>query len=387
VATVSPSGRVQSVGQGRTTVTATFSGASGTCAVTVTGAALTDIVVEPDDASLPLGRSVQYHAVGIYTDGTQEDLTDDATWGSAPATVATVDPSGRLTTVGVGGATVTATLGAISGTTPVTVTAAVLTSLAVTPANQAIPVGLHQQYRATGTFSDGTTADVTDQVTWAAAPHDVLTIAVDGLAQAVGQGSATVTATLGAISGSTGATGTPPVVTAVAVTPPNVTLTVGMRQQYTATATLSDGTTFDATRDAAWSSNDRQVIRVSSGRHAGRATAESVGSATLTATVEGVAGQTGVKVATAPALAIEVTPNPATVGAGRYVQFRAVAIVLGVFRVDVTDLCLWTSSDRSIARVSTLFDPGLAHGRAPGTVTITATFAVLFQGTATLTVQ
>ena len=48
-----------------------------------------------------------------------------------------------------------------------TVTAATLQSIAVTPANPSIAKGPTQQFTATGTYSDSSTQNLTSQVTWA----------------------------------------------------------------------------------------------------------------------------------------------------------------------------------------------------------------------------
>ena len=60
--------------------------------------------------------------------------------------------------------------------TVLTVTAATLQSIAVTPANPSIAKGATQQFTATGTFSDNSTQNLTAQVTWASATTTVATI-------------------------------------------------------------------------------------------------------------------------------------------------------------------------------------------------------------------
>ena len=50
-----------------------------------------------------------------------------------------------------------------------TVSAAVLQSIAVTPANPTVTAGGTEQFHATGTYSNNTTQDLTGQVTWASA--------------------------------------------------------------------------------------------------------------------------------------------------------------------------------------------------------------------------
>src|SRR5206468_663501 len=105
-----------------------------------------------------------------------------------------------------GGSTVT--LASDSTTATVTVAPTLtLTSLAVTPTNPSIVTGGTQQFTATGTFSDGSTQDLTTSVTWASSVTAVATISnttgSQGRATAVGTGSTTISATSGSVSGST----------------------------------------------------------------------------------------------------------------------------------------------------------------------------------------
>ena len=78
-----------------------------------------------------------------------------------------------------------------------------LVSIAVNPANSSIAQGGTEQFTAIGTYSDSNTQEVTTTATWATANGAVATIGVGGLATSVGAGTTTVTATIGAIAGST----------------------------------------------------------------------------------------------------------------------------------------------------------------------------------------
>ena len=73
----------------------------------------------------------------------------------------------------------------------------------MTPANPSVPKGLAQQFIATGTFSDSSTQDLTNQVTWASATTFVATINAAGRATAVNTGTSTISASLGGVTGST----------------------------------------------------------------------------------------------------------------------------------------------------------------------------------------
>ncbi|MDA8430935.1 MAG: DUF4082 domain-containing protein [Geobacteraceae bacterium] len=84
--------------------------------------------------------------------------------------------------------------------------APLLTSLTVTPANQRIAIGTVQQFTATGIYSDGSTQNLTSQVTWNSSDTGVATITGTGLVTASTTGVAAVSATLNGISGSTNLT-------------------------------------------------------------------------------------------------------------------------------------------------------------------------------------
>lgn len=76
-----------------------------------------------------------------------------------------------------------------------------LMSIAVTPATPTVAVAGTRQLTATGTYSDNSTQDLTAQVTWSSSDTAKATVSTTGLATGVDFGSATITATLGAVSG------------------------------------------------------------------------------------------------------------------------------------------------------------------------------------------
>lgn len=78
-----------------------------------------------------------------------------------------------------------------------------LVSIAVTPDTGTIDYGSTQQFTATGTYSDASAADITGDVTWDSSDDAVSTITAGGLATGVGVGTATISATLDAVSGDT----------------------------------------------------------------------------------------------------------------------------------------------------------------------------------------
>jgi hypothetical protein len=106
--------------------------------------------------------------------------------------------------VAVGSTTISATSGSVSGSTTLTVTAATLKSIAVTPATPSAAAGTTVPFHATGTYSDNSAKDITSSVTWASGTPATATInASSGVVTAVAVGSTTISATSGSVSGST----------------------------------------------------------------------------------------------------------------------------------------------------------------------------------------
>jgi hypothetical protein len=181
----------------------------------VNTATLSSIALTPATPSIPVPVNRQFIAIGTYSDGTTEDITAQVTWSSSDTSWAQIDTSGLATAVTAGAVTITATQGSISGSTILTVTAATLSSIAVTPALPSIPVGFTQQFIATGTYSDGTIFDITRRVTWSspntttvnvngvATTVSSVTVNVYGVATPISAGTAAIIATQGIITGST----------------------------------------------------------------------------------------------------------------------------------------------------------------------------------------
>ncbi|HEX7104322.1 MAG TPA: Ig-like domain-containing protein, partial [Nitrolancea sp.] len=123
---------------------------------------LVSIAVTPENPSLDAGATQQFTATGTYADGLTGDLTHVVTWQSGDPSVASIAPDGVATALAAGTSTISAVLGAVSGSTTLSVTPpATLVSIAVTPVNPTVAWGATQQFTAIGTYSDGSTRDLT----------------------------------------------------------------------------------------------------------------------------------------------------------------------------------------------------------------------------------
>ncbi len=137
-------------------------------------------------------------------------------------------------------------------------------------------------------------------MTWEASNAAVATINAGGLATGSGAGTSDITATLDGVSGSTTLTvNSPPSLplTAIAVTPANPTILVGATQQFTAMGTYTDNSTQNITSQVTWEASNAVVATINAG---GLATGSGAGTSDITATLDGVSGNTTLTVNSPP---------------------------------------------------------------------------------------
>jgi hypothetical protein len=190
---------------GTATISASSAGISGTTSLAVANALLTSIVVTPGNPTIALGLQQQFTAIGTFTDGSSSAVNSNVTWSSSNPNVLAVSPSGLSQSAAVGSATVTATApsGGVSGSTVVNVGAAQLISIDVTTTTPTVAAGATANFTAAGTFTDGTTQDLTTTATWSSSAPFIAPPPMQGVTQTQTAGTATITAASGAISGST----------------------------------------------------------------------------------------------------------------------------------------------------------------------------------------
>lgn len=386
------------VAAGTVSISAQLSGVTGSTLLNVTDATLTALQVTPGPTSLPVGSDRQFVAIGTFSDSSVQVLTEQVTWSSADPAIATITAAGPgagfATAVAVGGPIdITASRDAISGTAGLTVTDAVLVSISVSPPTQSTPKGLTQQFTATGTYSDDTSTEITDTVTWSSSDNATATISnadgSEGLATAEAVGTVTVQASADGITGDAQLTVTDAVLLDLSVTPATASVALGVTQAFQATGTYSDSSTRDLTGDVAWTSDNESVATISNADDtAGQASTHAVGTITVTASTEGASDTAQLEVTAAALQTIVIAPMDATLPAGTTRQLTATGTYSDGTTENLTTTVTWSTSDPAVAEVSNGEESrGVALGKTVGAVTATATDPVSgVVGTAPLTV-
>lgn len=389
VATVSstaPTGGLASgIGAGQTTITATIGGISGNTSLTVSSATATSLAIAPLNPAIPLGTNQQFTANAGFSDGSHQDVTGVTQWSSSATGVASITVSGLATGKSVGSTTIKGTFSGLSASTTLTVNASNLNSIAITPADGSIAPGTRMQLKATGTFNDGSTRDVTFLTSWNSSNSAIASVSGSGVAAGVSAGTVTATATLGSVSGSTSFTVTNATITSIVITPASASIPTGGYKNFTATGVFSDSSQQDLTSQVTWSSNNSAVATLQNSP--GFAVGISAGNATVSATFSfaatSVTSNAPLTVTSATLASISLTPAKAQIAPASGQEYVALGTFTDNTQENMNPLAMWTSSNNSVAAIS---HPGVVTGESSGQVTITAQDGAI-SGSANLLVE
>lgn len=375
-------GFVTGVAAGAADISARFGSVTGSASVVITAATMDKVEIVPLNPVVPKGLRQWFLAIGTFSDGSAQDVTDSATWGSSESSLANVSNvpglHGMVTTIKEGATVISASLVGKSASTTLTVTASTLSSIAVTPTNPLLAKGTSTALTATGTYSDSTTQDLTALVTWSSSNTSASVSNAQGyrgIVTGLAQGTATISAKLGAVGGSTLVTVTAASLSSIAVTPTNTTIAKGTRAELMATGSYTDQTTQDLTAVVTWSSSDASVAVSNDVASHGFAVGMVEGSAKVTATYGGKSGSTTVTVTAATLVSLEISPIAPVIANGSRVNFTAVGVYTDNAKQDLTEVASWASSDQSVAFVyNKPYWQGIAFGVGQGSATITASY-------------
>lgn len=353
VATVDSTGLVTGVAAGSTTLSASLLGVTASTSIQVNNTSVSALQVIPAVTTIALGTKSQLQAIATFADGSTQDVSSQVQWSSNDPIIAGVDSLGLVTGSGIGQATVTATLGAISRSATLTVTNAIATALQVIPPTASLPKGAKLQFQAIATFSDNSSQDVTSQVNWNSSDISVATINLNGEATAFSEGGADISANfLGVTSNTVLLVVTNATVSSIQVVlnGGSGNLAKGSSVQFNAQAVLSDGSTLDVSSQAAWFSSDQTKVTINA---QGLATGIAVGTSTISASLNGVTSAgTVLTVTNATVTQIQITPPSLTLAKGTKGKLTAIATYSDNSTQDVSSQVVWNSSNIGVATIN-----------------------------------
>jgi hypothetical protein len=167
------------------------------------GDSITTLTISPVSRLAAAGDKINYTASGTTVNGDTKDITSSATWSSSDTNIATISSSGIATAVAAGNTTISAKQDNGSANATLVITALPLDHITVTPTDPTVAqtTGTYQ-FTATGTFTDGSTQNLSTVVQWSSGTTSVATINSNGLATLLTAGTTQITASITTSSGS-----------------------------------------------------------------------------------------------------------------------------------------------------------------------------------------
>jgi len=261
---------------------------SGVYAILGQQAAVATITVSPATLTLLEGDLVQ--ATADVRDAAGNPVSTAVTWSSDNPAVATVSPSGLVTALTEGSATIAATAGGVVGRAPVSVKAKPRpATIAVTPTTASIAIGGTVQL--TADVRDAAGNPFVGTVTWSSSATGVATVSATGLVTGVAAGPAQITARIQNLTATADITVLPPVASVAIAAIGSEPLEIGLTVQLSATAYNAAGQPIPAV--IVWSTSDPAIAVVD---QTGLVKGTGRGTATITAAVGSVNDQVDIRV-------------------------------------------------------------------------------------------
>ncbi|MCG9873614.1 MAG: Ig-like domain-containing protein [Leptospiraceae bacterium] len=362
-------------------IQASFQGKTANINLTVTNAILQSIQLSPSPMQVQVALNATFFVTGIYSDSTTADLTNhpNITYVSSNTSIANISSNGQILGIANGTTSFKAIFDSFESTAIVEVVSPTLTSIQITPNNPSIALGLTQNFVAIGNYSNGTSVDLTNSVTWISSDSSAAVFYASpvprGQIQSLLEGSVTITAQLNSIiSNSVLLSITQKQLTQIAISPNNTSLPKGNTLQFQAMGTFTDNSMADITTLVTWSSNDANIASISNGGGMdGLSSAVNVGSTTISLSYNTFSTSTSINVTAAILSSIAIVPVNASTVAGLTRSYSAIGTYSDSSTQNITQSVIWSVSDPSKATIdNSLLHKGLLTAISAGNIIIHA---------------
>ena len=350
VASISNTGEVLGISPGTVSISANVGEVTSNLNVTISSATLQSIVVSSPIQQIVAGLTSNLSAKGIYSDGTEQDLSNQVVWSVSNASIATINSAtGLLTGLQTGAVSAIASKQGLSSSLSISVSAATVTGIAITPTIISLAQGTSEPVNVTATFSDNTKQDVSNQVQWINSNNKIANIAGNSFTvSALMAGSTTLTARLSDQQADLSITVTNAELVSLALSPVNASIPLGQSQQFTAQGTYADGTVQDLTSEVTWLSSSKDKALISNTQSSpGLVDSVALGSTSVTAVLGDIQQNTTLTIGNAVLSSIEIQPASQTVAKGTSAQIKALGHFTDGALIDLTSKVLWNSSQPS----------------------------------------
>lgn len=379
IASLSTDGLLEAITAGETIITVTLDGQTSNLSIEVID--LIDISVSPVTLTLPNGSIQQYIATGLYTDNSTEDLSETVIWSVDNATI---NSDGLLTATSVGASTVTASIDETIGSASLTTSSAVLQSLSIN-ASPIIAKGITEQLSAIGVFSDGSSKDISNLVSWSSNNTEITTVVENtGFLTAIETGNSLITASTESLSTTVSIDISDATIVEIAITPSALSLAKGSSNAVNIIAIFTDQSFVDISNEVQWQNTNSSTAAITPNTNSTSSTlvANDLGVTTLTASFQTFEATLEVTVTDAILSELTISPTNTSIPVGLSQRFYASGLYSDGSIQDLSTQVTWISDNEATATIDNITTlEGTAHSLSAGIATISATFDEITQTT------
>jgi hypothetical protein len=304
-------------------------------AVTANTKDITDIIVVSSNDRVRVGESEEYVAYGLVNDGeTRIDISSSVRWSSSDSTVAVVNDQGVATGLANGSVEIVASLSDFSGSKTLRSSDATLISIAISNLPDDIPLcqTSRQKLVATGTYSDGDQAIISDKVSWVSSSDVVVYVGnadaessernAKGVLSGMSIGTAIVTASQDDVVSTGVEVSTVEGLNSISISSASESFYAASSLQFTAMGAYDSGSV-DITANVEWVPTDDAIVTFSE---------DDIGLATFNES-----GSVGIGAVCAPGLEGELASDPSTIEVKEPVSIDSLRIEYDGNRYDDND--------------------------------------------------
>lgn len=379
IAIVNEANQLQGLSEGSTAISASIQNLSTQISVEVTPATLQSINVLSSVNELPAGLSTQFTAVGVYSDGSEQDLSTQVQWSVSDTAKANIEAStGLLSAIEAGVTLVTASKQGIIANAPLLINQATLNELNITPSNITLAEGSSASVSVTGIFSNNTKLDLSAQVQWQIIDQDIANFDTQSLrVEGVSAGGTEILVTapgLGIEARAQISVSDASLLSIALAELSRNSLPLAQSKTYRATGIYSDGSRQDISDQVTWlSSNENSVIVSNATGSKGFAQTLLPGTSVVSAVLGEVQSSTSLQAVDADLISLHVKLQDPTLPQQTSTKLEVVGTFSDGTRLDMTSQVAISASNNRIVNLQ-FSNNGRITGVSPGTVVLSASF-------------
>ncbi len=287
IATIDTTGLITGLTSGTTTLTVSYQGKICTATIHVEQIILSTIKLNSNYYYIPLGLSGHVVVTAVYSDNSTKDITSAAGYQISDPGIATVDATGKIQSVAVGSTKLTVSYNGKTAVGQVYVEEPAPIAMKVNPDSFTMPLGLTKKITVIATYSDNSTKDVTNLVSYKFQDNTIAQVDATGTITGLKVGSTSFWIWLGSRIG-VGAyyvTVTEPVATSLKLDANSYNISAGLTKNVLVNAVFSDNSTKDITSSASYQMANTGIATVDA---SGKITGLASGTTTLTVNYNGL---------------------------------------------------------------------------------------------------